>query len=356
MAQAYYIPLTIDHTQCGSVNSTDFPIGVITDGNVHATVATLKTIGNGGHVANANGYDIRPYSDAALTSALVYELVFYNATTGAVEMWVKKPTLNASADETIYLGYGDAALTTDGSSNTTWSSNFGIVQHLKDGSTLSLADSTANAYSSTNGGATATTGQIDGGAAFNGSQNYLITNGTNIISADDTHTISFWAKANSVTNAPVVWSAGSAVSGVDFFLELITTTSIAWGYRSVGNPDFRTYTVSSVGTGWHKYDLVKTAAGNNGSFYIDSVLQSTFSGTLDSVGTASNLPVYLADYAGGPGGALLLNGQVDEHRMQNVAVTASWVTADYNSQKTSSTFLTYGTEVPVVGINHGFFF
>src|SRR5678815_5698623 len=94
-AFGYSIPVTINSGQVPSTQ-TDFPV------LVNFTDARFKTVGNGGHVQNSSGFDIRPYSDAALTTAITgYELERYNASTGEVVMWVKVCLLYTSdaADE-----------------------------------------------------------------------------------------------------------------------------------------------------------------------------------------------------------------------------------------------------------------
>ncbi len=155
MAFSWYSPISINSAQVPSTQ-TDFPV------LVSQTDARFKTVGNSGHVENASGFDIRPYSDTALTSALSYDLERYNASTGEVVMWVKVASLSSSTTP-IYLAYGDASLTTDGSSTTTWSNSFLGVYHCKDGTTLSVASATGSNNGTNNSGVAATTGQIDGG-------------------------------------------------------------------------------------------------------------------------------------------------------------------------------------------------
>ena len=72
--------------------------------------ANLKTVGNGGHVQNANGFDIRPFSDSGLSVPLTYQLVSYDATLGIFEMWVNMTAVDGGI---VYVGYGNSSLTTD---------------------------------------------------------------------------------------------------------------------------------------------------------------------------------------------------------------------------------------------------
>jgi hypothetical protein len=66
--------------------------------------------------------------------------------------------------------YGNSSITTDQSNPTAvWDVNFKGVWHLPNGTILSANDSTSNGNNGTINGATATTGEIAGGASFNGS-------------------------------------------------------------------------------------------------------------------------------------------------------------------------------------------
>ena len=87
----YKRAITIDRTKCGSANSTDFPV------LVYGTYSWLATTANGGRVQSADGYDIALFADSNLTTQLKHEVVSYTPATGAIEIWVKVPTLPVSA-------------------------------------------------------------------------------------------------------------------------------------------------------------------------------------------------------------------------------------------------------------------
>jgi biopolymer transport protein ExbB len=107
MAFAFSRSITIDHTKCGTVNSSNFTALVSLSDN------SLRSIGNSGHVQNSNGYDILFYSDSLLTARLPAERVSYNASTGACVFWVKVATLTFNADTVFYMAYGDAGVPGD---------------------------------------------------------------------------------------------------------------------------------------------------------------------------------------------------------------------------------------------------
>jgi hypothetical protein len=72
MSFLYKRSLTIDHTKCGSANSSGFPV------LVSINHSTLKDLAHGGHVFyNTTGYDIIFTSDSAGTTKIPWEVEFY---------------------------------------------------------------------------------------------------------------------------------------------------------------------------------------------------------------------------------------------------------------------------------------
>lgn len=162
----YRRSITTDHTKVPNTDQSNFP--VLIKGNY----AYLATTANGGKVQNSNGYDVIVTSDSGCTTKLNHEVETYTAATGAVNYWVKVPTVSHTTDSVIYLCYGNSSITTDQSNPTgVWDTNYKGVWHLGNGSTVSLADSTG-VNNGTNHSATATTGKVNGAAAFNDSSQY----------------------------------------------------------------------------------------------------------------------------------------------------------------------------------------
>ena len=115
---ACYRQMTVNHTLVPSTQSNFTVLVSVTD-------ATLRTISNGGHVANSNGYDIGFYTDSSGSTKLKWEIDSYNPVTGQLIAWVKIPTLSSTSDTSFYLFYGDPSITTDQSDPVnTWDSQF----------------------------------------------------------------------------------------------------------------------------------------------------------------------------------------------------------------------------------------
>src|SRR6266404_6413376 len=193
---AYRRSVTIDHTKVPNTDQSNFPV------LISGTYAYLATTGNGGNVQNANGYDVIFTSDSGCATKLDHEVETYSASTGAVNYWVKVPTVSHTTDTTFYMCYRNASISTDQSNKTgVWDSNFKSVYHVPDGTTLSASDSTANAVNGTVENATATAGQISGGASFNGSSAGInLGNTSTWAMGSGDYTFEAWIK---VTSNPV---------------------------------------------------------------------------------------------------------------------------------------------------------
>ena len=330
--QAWYSPISINAAQVPSTQS-DFPV------LVSQTDARFKTIANSGHVANSNGYDIRPYSDTGLTTALSYELERYNATTGEVVMWVKVGSLSSSTTP-IYLGYGDTGLTTDGSSSSTWSNSFLDVYHLKDGTTLSGTDSLGSFNMGLTNSPTAVTGQIDGAAGLASASSQFLSNDS--ITITTAMTISAWVKGTTFPsdyNGVITRGTG----GVDYFGIFVKSNGKLYCiYKATTN---RSYdgtgsNTLSTGTWYYLTASYSSSAGLIGKVNAGSDGTATADGNID---TATNKRTAIGEQ--GSTDSRRFNGSIDEVRLSSVARSADWITTEYNNQNAPGTFETLGTEV-----------
>ena len=346
MAFGYYKTFTPDATQAGTADSTDWPLAICLDGNVQAADADLRTVGNGGYVQNANGYDIRPY-DAVGGSAMDYELVpgTYGAATGNIEIHTRLGTLSHTSNAARALYFGDNTISTDGSSTSTWNSAYSVVQHWPNGSSLTVLDSTANGNNGTNNGVTAATGEMDGGGALNGSSQYVSVADTIALRLMN-WSVSCWIKPTNFTNYAFALEKGNSLgSNRNYGLDLrITSGKVNTGFTQGGT----TYREVQSGTGvssgaWHFI----------GGTYDGTTLTVYRDGAADGTLSVSGSPDTTADpiMIGRPNvGVYYVLGSMDEPRLSSSARSASWFTADYNSQKASSTFLTWGALTPVGGV------
>lgn len=320
--------ITIDHTLCGAGNSTDFPM------LFSGTYTYLKVTGSGGDVTQSDGDDIVFASTSAspLSNLLKWEIEYYDPTTGLIVVWIKIPTLNASSDTVIYLHYGDSGVTTfQGDVNGTWNSGYRIVQHMPDGSSLTVLDSTSiGANGSVTGGvaAAAGNGNTDGCGDFNGSSGYVTASGYS--SNASTGTFECWVRPDAVTSGGVIIADAAGLGAPYLYLHTDGKLHCAPG---ILNSPTKTNQGLSNATWYHLMATMQTITGQK--IYINGV-ECTYS----DAGSAGG---YDATFTGIRWGAwynasLFFDGKIDEFRVSNVVRDVNWALSSYNNQFDPSTF------------------
>lgn len=328
MSFAYKCTFVVDDAKVPSTQ-TNFPVLVSVTDN------TLKTVGNGGQVQSSSGYDIRFFSNSGLSSAIPFELEYYNASTGQIIFWVKIASLTGSGggDTTFYAGYGDSGLTTNASSTSTWDSNYQGVYHLKESAgNTTVNDSTANAYTGTAGSNTSGlsgTGQI--GSGFISNQTDAVTNSdTTVFHYTDPISISFWFKTTddsqggqvlaayydfATNGCDIKFSANQAVYGSVYFngAQIIN-------YASPNNSAFQNI--------WYHVTVTYdgSASGSGAYIYLNGSATQGTGNLLSGTSFGSNLRILAQPGLGS------FYGTVDEVRYSNTVRTANWITTEYNNQ------------------------
>ncbi|HYR77922.1 MAG TPA: DUF2341 domain-containing protein [Pyrinomonadaceae bacterium] len=336
---AYQRSITIDHTKVPNTDQSNFPV------LISGTYSYLATTAHGGNVQNTNGYDVIFTSDSSCSTKLNHEVETFNATTGAVNYWVKVPTVSHTSDTNIYMCYGNSNITTDQSTKTgVWDSNYRAVWHLPNGSTLNTNDSTSNANNTTNVGSVgATTGQIDGGGSFNGSSTKLSAGNASSLDGFSSFTLSAWVKANSLPTAARIltkWAPGNDRSWILATDSAGTELIVAVENPATAKMSSWSTTNASLSTGtW--YHLVATwSQPSSISIYVNGTAK-TLSTTLDqgvTVAGSSSLNALIGGQDAGSGS--YWNGIIDEARISNTARSADWIKTEYNNQSSPSTFYT----------------
>jgi len=176
----YYSPVVVDHTKVGSgacCTAEDVNHFIV---QLDYTDDRFKTLANGGHVADAQGDDIRPYSDTCTTPITGYEKQLYDGTTGHVIVNVKRD-LSHTVDTTFYLCHDNPTKTTDASdaSGTYSAAGYISVYHFENsGGSLNINDALGarNGVSITGTvGVTSSTGGKFGAAATpTGGTSYVV--------------------------------------------------------------------------------------------------------------------------------------------------------------------------------------
>jgi hypothetical protein len=338
--------MTIDHTKVPSAQSNFTVLVSVTD-------PALKTVANGGHVANANGYDIGFYADSGGNTKLKWEVEKYDGTTGNLIAWVKIPSVSSSTDTVFYLMYGNSAINTDQSDPpNTWDSNFKGVWHMNDNAAnTTIRESTVTGANGTNNANTSSktaAGQIGSALSYNGNTDgsFAAIN----LSATNIVTLSFWMKWTTNANDDHLafeYTPNYNVNAGGFIAD--------WNSSSFGGGKFETgmgngnrtywtdlFTRPAAAT-WHLVHLVFNRSGPTDKVYVDGSLQTLTTGThtASGMGNFSNSSLYFMSRAAS---ALNAAGTLDEVRLSTIERNAGWVTTEYNNQSSPGTFITMGSE------------
>jgi hypothetical protein len=354
----YRRPITIANNMtpasCSS-NLSSFPIVV------SYTDATLRTVANGGHVQNSNGYDIifRAEDSAVCTDSgnpspctLDHEVERYNASTGEIIAWVRIPTLAYNAATTIYMYYGNAAIGSPTQNPTgVWGTDYKGVWHLKEsgnGTAGEYKDSTSNANNGQGGPGAyptqTTSGKIGNGENYNGAV-YISVPNTASLQPTTAITLSGWINLRTFGAGfevdPILRKGDANNPGNDYQLFIADPSST--GNRRIGfalDTDDSDVFGSSVLSANTWYYIVGTwSSGNQKVVYFNGVQNGTeaFPGPI--------VPDTRALYLGGrTGGVDLIDGLLDEARISNVARDACWIATEYNNQNVPATYVTVGAE------------
>lgn len=355
---SYCRQIVLDHTKIGggTEDETYYPW------EASSTIASIATVGNGGHVQNTTTQTGSSYtstvpadliftSDSACTTKLNWEFESYNSATGKFIAWIANSStaLSHTSDTIVYLCYGKSSVTTwQGNVNGTWNSGFVLISHLPNGSTLNVNDSTSNANNGTGTTVTATTGQVDGAVGLTNVSTSNVDYGNNASLQPVAITYSGWVKG---TTLPNTYNTVISEADAGHFVQLFVTAfgKVAFYVGTTGG------TVDYDGTGTHTlstatwYYLTATyssAAGLAG--YVNGASDATVGSTGNPISTLTeNLQIGNDITNSGRN----WNGTMDEIRVSNIVRSVGWVSTDYNNQSapdkanySTAGFYTVGSE------------
>jgi len=353
MAYGYYRAITIDHTKVPG-NLTDHPFLF---NSIHLD---LRTVGNGGHVTSALGYDIVFSPNPDGSSRYDHEIEKYDAATGEFIAHAKIPSISSSADTVFYIVYGDSGVTTSQENITgVWDSDFRMVQHMVDETTSTILDSTSNNNDGTKKAANApveAAAKIGQGQDFDGIGDYVaIADADNLSfgdgTSDDPFTFSAWVYMRDATKFRILEKgADTDTSPAEYQLTFDSSDKlrIALFDDSITGPtriDLISDTAyTALQNNWHligaTYDGSSVGAGL--SLFIDAVkIDATavdggsYTAMHDTVAS-----VFLGASFLGPDS--FSDGLIDEVRISSSVRSTDYITATYNNQSSPGTF--YGLQ------------
>ncbi len=334
--------LTIDHTQCGSSNSLDFPV------LVSLSDRSLKTIANGGHVCRSDGSDILFFKDTGEFTKLNWEVESYDGDAGTLVVWVRLSEVTCGSDTVFFMQYGDSGITTfqGGSTGSVWNDNYIVVYHLAG---VLAADSTVNNQILGDINSVAqVAGKIGGGAGFSSAMTQSLWRDwvPGLPQGTAERSMTCWFKM--AADQPQEFLGYGDNRGPGFhsrFGFYYTGTNDLSVEVSGASSDFSwTYD-----TNWHKMTAVLPTGANNLNqvlIYFDGVLQTVTSASAILITTNQELALgQIPTFFDPP----FYTGALDEVRIMDVGVSADWEITEYNNQTNPGNigtpgFITYGDE------------
>ncbi|HKD08435.1 MAG TPA: LamG domain-containing protein [Bryobacteraceae bacterium] len=301
---------------------------------VRGTFPTLRTVANGGHVRNANGFDIAFGTDAACAVALPFLREYWNPSTGDLVAFVTLSSISSSAASALFLCYGNASVSSDPQTPAAvWDGAFQGRWGFPDGSTLSAKDSTSNGLDGTISNATATAGVIDGGALLNGSNAWMDMGVSSALDPVSAFTVEAWF------NPAASWTLpdGAVVGKID---NAAQNGYMIW-YTASGNlyiffNGSATYVGTFASGSW--YHLALTWDGATYTMYVNGSPARTLGSAVAPHSAGQHFRI--GEYSG----SRLAAGVVDEVRYSNICRSAGWIMTEYANYSSPSSFYTVSAE------------
>ena len=313
--------LTPDTGQVSGTN-TNMPLVVIP-----------SDITNFPSLTSAEAESIRFYSDASLSTELPREVV------SADEIHVKVSSVSSSTE--IWADYdgirSDYAVTATYGAENVWS-DFAFVSHDGGGGT----DSSGNATTTAQGGVTSggVAGKIGNATDYDGGDDFFKLSGLTFATAG---TISAWVKPAAIANYDIIAHLGS--DGSDRFIVQISSDG-ANTIRIYNNINGRGQTIQSGSAAFANgtYSLAHVSLdGSNVLIHFDGVQDQNVS----SGNNFSQISPVSTGVGASYAGSNLWDGDINEFRIANVALTGDWRTTEYNNQNDNAAFWV-ATEVETV--------
>ena len=322
--------ITIDETQCGTVNSTNF--------SMHwAGTVDIETEANGGF-SKSNGDDIifTLDADAAVPTLLSWELEStYNASDGPLnKYWAQIPTVDTAANTVLYCFVGKTGQTFQGGAEgAAWNADFLSVYHFGTAATLATTDSSGNNVDVvTNTGVVAGTGIIGGGASSGtGDSLDLGVVAAHNFTGTASYTITAWFNTTAIaTTQGLVCKFNGGVAGQWAFQLLTSSVRFVRNVTPFSGEAATDLSSNTWYYGAYRYDGTNVILRYN-------TTQDYGPTAFGSVGTNSTRTLLGSlETSSAPVSPFL--GVFDEVHIVNAALSDSWLTAEYNNQKASSTF------------------
>jgi len=342
--------IIIDHTKIDSA-LTNFPILLYLSASSGINGADLTSIFD---EVGSNRKKIAVTLADGVTQCYV-EIEKWDAVNKKAWLWVKVPSISSTSDTILYIYYdntqpdnttyvGDPGETP---AQNVWDANFVLVTHMRDDPDSShIRDSTSNANNGTKtaaGEPAVTAGKIDDAQNFDGANDEISIPDSPSLHLSDGMTLLAWIKADT-------WESPNNVPIIDKWYDGTHRAYLMW---AVSGGELQIGIANSAGGA--QIEGVTTGMDMaTGTWYLVAVVWSTSLGTakvykngawVEDMGTGSDT-IYPntddVDIGQDYNGEDNFDGIIDEVRISNIARSAAWIKATYETG--IDDLLTWGSE------------
>ena len=330
---------------------TNFPALVTLSNNINASGFSYS-----GFVYPAAGYDLRFWSNSAMTgSSLNYEVESWN-NSGASYVWVQVPTLTSGT--TIYATWGNSADSTQpayATNGATWDSTFAGVWHMSESGTGARKNSTTNRYdAATTGfnGSEAIPGEVAGACQLDGTNKFMQISDQPCYNfgqgVGKSFTLSSWynLRGTNINVVQAIFSKRIGNSAATDYMLFNYTNAWCWGTGDAASTGTWVSVMDPVPytNAWHLITATLNATGTitgTKSLYYDGVAPAggynwMYNNRATTQATNAMLGCQTA-------GQYPFQGTLDETRIESVSRSSNWVWAVYNNMASNAVFGAYGT-------------
>jgi hypothetical protein len=292
------------------------------------------------------------FIDPSSTAELNYQVESYDQNTGTLLVWVKLPTLYATANNTLtfYFGSLNPAHSTAFYSNT-WASDYLAVYHFNENPAAgTILDATNNDVDGVPTNITVADDKIHlaagltgGGYGFNGTSKIISNKTANITGP---FTLSAWVSVtnpagdNKIVSNELDYGPGYKLGVKANVVETETrSTNLITTVGNLGDG-------GTVATNWHHVQGVFT--GTTFKNYVDGVpATTTLTKTAPSITPLAGNVVTIGIDHRSTNDENFYVGLMDEVRISNVIKSDDWIKAEFKNQTTPATFTDYSAAVTV---------
>jgi hypothetical protein len=287
----------------------------------------------GSAMTQAEANSVRVYSDESKTTELAREIVSVS------EMHVKISSLTTTT--TIYVDYdgvrSDYAATDTYGRNAVWS-DYAAVYHFNEdpsGSAPQIIDSTGNENGGTTVGSMTSgdliSAKIGEGLDLDSNDGVQVADASNL-KPTSALTFSAWVyfNNNGVLNGITEKQRDSAWGGWRQ-----GDNTFLWRTHVGGSLRTATSSTTTSTNTWYHY--VGTAEANAVRLYLQGSPDGSATGTFSTIGTATS-PWKIGMLGRTSANELFMNGRIDEVRFRPSALSANWITTEYNNQSDEAGF------------------